>query len=156
MEVSVLSSGDGQIFHRSVERWKFWKFYCLESFKTENWKMKKVLLSGDGLIFHMLRSIMIVFWNTKICLMMMSSSISWICWGEHHVTHSLTGIDNVQRKGCFFSWVASQHHLWQYNDFDIATFLTIWNCDFKFSWVDLTFNSLLDLTCQSLQSTSIR
>ena len=52
MEVSVLSSGDGQIFHRSVERWKCWKFYYLESFEIENWKMKKVLLSGDGQIFH--------------------------------------------------------------------------------------------------------
>ena len=52
MEVSVLSSGDGQIFHRSVERWKFWKFYYHESFEIENWKMKKVPLSGDGLIFH--------------------------------------------------------------------------------------------------------
>ena len=49
MEVSVLSSGDGQIFHRSVERWKF---YYLESFEIENWKMKKVLSSGDGQIFH--------------------------------------------------------------------------------------------------------
>ena len=52
MEVSVLSSGDGQIFHRSVERWKFWKSYRHESSEIENWQMKKVPLSGDGLIFH--------------------------------------------------------------------------------------------------------
>ena len=40
-----------------------------------------------------------------------------------------SGIDNVQRKGCFFSWMVSQHHLWHYNDFDTVTFLTIWNCE---------------------------
>ena len=40
-----------------------------------------------------------------------------------------SGIDNVQRKGCFFSWMVSQHHLWQYDDFDSVTVLTIWNCE---------------------------
>ena len=75
-----------------------WKLKVLKvllswSFERENWKMKKVLLSGGGPIFHRFRSTMIVFSNSKISLMMVWSSIYGTCWGGapcHSLTHTQT------------------------------------------------------------------